>query len=77
MQPNKKRFKSGPIHVCHIDDDEGFLHIIAQLLHKISPKTYKITSLLSSEDAFTTINANPIFDIIISDYEMPMLTVLK
>lgn len=61
------------IRVAHIDDDEGYLSIVAQLLDKLSPMQYKITSMTSSREAFFQINSNPDFDIIISDYEMPNL----
>ncbi len=59
--------------IAVIDDDVSFLAIIEQFLEKISPKTYKISLFDSSNEAFFSINSNPSFDIIISDYEMPAL----
>lgn len=73
MQSYQPRHNANFIQVCHIDDDEGYLQIIAQLLNNISPKTYKITSITSPKEALFTLNSNPNFDIIISDFEMPDL----
>lgn len=69
--------KGNPISVVHVDDDEGYCQIVAQLLDNISPNTYSITSFHSAKEAFFHINSNPTYDIIISDYDMPELNGLE
>ena len=66
------------IRIVHVDDDESFLLILKQFLDKISPRTYDIKSFSSPNEAFFEINSNPeLFDIIISDFEMPFLNGLE
>ena len=62
------------IRIVHIDDDESFLFLLKQFLNKISQRTYDIRSFNSPNDAFFEIDSNPeLFDIIISDFDMPDL----
>jgi CheY-like chemotaxis protein len=61
------------INIIHIDDDESFLYILKKFLNEISPKIYSITSINNSTEAFFQISSTPIYDLIISDFDMPKL----
>lgn len=57
------------IEILLVDDDEDTLRIASRFLEKDDP-TFNITGVVSAEDALALLE-NQIFDIIVSDYEMP------
>ena len=61
--------KKSPIHVLHVDDDLTSLDISKQILGDMG--TFKIDSAYSVDEAFDKL-ANESYDVVISDYEMPL-----
>ena len=61
--------KTGIISVLHVDDDLSLLEISRQILMDMG--TFKIDHAYSVDDAFSKL-ANESYDVVVSDYEMPI-----
>jgi PAS domain S-box-containing protein len=62
------------IHVLHVDDDESFLRVSQRILSATGP--FKVRTANSVNEALKKIQHSP-FDVVISDYEMPLINGLE
>jgi CheY-like chemotaxis protein len=58
------------IHILHVDDDTSFLDVSKQILLDLSP-SLDVDSAFSVDEAFNKLTAKQ-FDIVVSDYDMPL-----
>ncbi len=62
---------SGTIHILHVDDDQSILKVSKQVLAYMD-SNFDIEFAQSVDEAFQKLSKGNKYDIIISDYEMPI-----
>ena len=67
---------ANPIRVLHVEDEMGAIKITRVYLEKAGYNDFKITPVLTAEQALETLETEN-FDIVISDYMMPGMNGLK
>jgi len=66
----------GKIQVLHVDDEAVMLDLTWEFLKREGQEEFEITSVLSAEEALAKL-ATERFDVIISDFRMPMMDGLE
>ncbi|MGB2728752.1 MAG: response regulator [Halobacteriota archaeon] len=67
---------SKPIRILHVEDEKGALEITKLFLKRKGYDNFKITQVLSAEQALEKLEYEP-FDVILSDYKMPGMNGLE
>jgi len=68
---------SKPISLLLVDDDPSFARIFQDSLLKARGIDFRITRKTTVDDALAAIKANPLFDIIVTDFVLPDLSGLE
>ena len=68
---NEAEREKGKIQVLHVDDKAVILDLTVEFLKREGGEEFEITSVLSAEEALAKL-AKERFDVIISDFRMPM-----
>ena len=73
---NEAEREKGKIQVLHVDDKAVILDLTVEFLKREGGEEFEITSVLSAEEALAKL-AKERFDVIISDFRMPMMDGLE
>lgn len=72
----EERRLAEPITVLHVDDDEGFLNLVRDLVQE-TDVDLSIISVQDGDTALETLSTNDEIECVLSDYEMPSLDGLE
>lgn len=72
----EERRMAEPITVLHVDDDEGFLNLVRDLVQE-TDVDISLISVQDGDTALKTLSVNDEIECVLSDYEMPLLDGLE